>query len=211
MDMFSEFNKKLILITTPPRSGTFFLFYLLNDYFPDHYDLSVVFSKHNSSFLKINNNYIYNIVTIRDPIDMIASIIYYSDNDIKNKITSEDKIIDQTEKMLNGFYDNFFYSSNNILISFDSLINDTKNVLKIISEETGFKYNKNYTVDLEKIKKMDILKYDKNKYNFPREVDTNRILEIKSKIMSNKKITKIIIDYKSFINKCAKMGAKGIY
>lgn len=211
MQFHEQFNKKIIIVTTPSRSGGMFLYFLLKDYFPDDYNVDVVFGKHNSSFLTIDNESIKNIMTIRDPVDMACSLLYYATEDIKDNKMSHNIIIEGVSLILDSFYNNFFKSKNNILFSFDNLINKQIDCIKLICKEIDQEYNEKYNFDINRLKSMDKKEYSQYTYNFPRKIPNKEYEKNKFIVLSDPITKKTIVKYKEFIKTCIKNNVKGIY
>lgn len=206
-----QFNKKVIFTTTPPRSGGMFLFFLLKDYFPDNYDIDIIFSKHNSSFLKIDNRYVTNIMIIRNPVDIACSLLYYATEEIKNKMLSSDMIIEGLYLVLEDFYKNFFISDNNILFSFNNIVNNSNECIKMICKYIDYPYNDNYNANIENLKAMDKKPYNIYTYNFPREIAEEDYIKNKKNVLSHSITKKMILKYNNFIKECTEKNIKGLY
>lgn len=211
MRFHEQFNKKVIFTTTPPRSGGMFLFFLLKDYFPDNYDIDIIFSKHNSSFLKIDNEYVTNIMIARNPIDLACSLLYYATEEINNKKASPDMIIEGLHLVLEDFYKNFFESENNILFSFNSITNNSKQCIEMICKHINYPYRNSYEVNIENLKGMDKKPYSIYTYNFPREISKEDYIKNRYIVLSSPITKKMVIRYNSFIKKCIEKNIKGIY
>lgn len=210
MNFYDQFNKKMILVTTPPRSSGMFLYFLLQDYLPDDHDLDVFFTKHNPSFLTIENPHITNLVTLRNPVDMISSMIFYSLSKNEDSIAHRNSVINGMDLLLDKFYSNFFKSNNNILFSFDSLTKNPMGVLKYICEETKTNYIDEYDFSIDKLNKYNKNYNNIHTNNLPRKLP-NITLEIKDYVSSYAPVNKIIFKQQHFLNLCTKRGAKGIY
>jgi hypothetical protein len=209
MEPLNHEHKKILLITSPPRSGNMFLFFLLQDYFPDDMYIDVIFSMHNFSFLNINNPDIFNFVIIRDPIDAIESWLNYNDENIKNKTKNAEDLAMWMSLILSKFYKNFFYSKNNILILFDYLIKNPENVVKFICDEIGYPYNDNYRFFIENIKHPNKKNNSISNRNLPQNILFNSEYKKIATYTTNK--NNLNLQYKNFIQKCLQNKVKGTY
>lgn len=210
MSFYDQFNKKILLITTPPRSAGMFLYYMLKDYFSDSYEVDVVFSKHNPSFLTVENKDMINIVTNRNPIDMVSSMINYSWSDIIKNEVSKESVIEGTSLIMDKFYKNFFVSKNNILIEFDELTLYPQNTLKFICDIVDKKYSENYIFNIDRIKKNSKNSNDAYKGNFPRKKLDN-YKDIQEYVNKNILVNKLVTKNNNFINSCLKNKVGGLY
>lgn len=165
----NDSNIDLLIVNSPARTGSTFLSFLLNHYFElenskkyqksiINRDVRITTSHHNFLLLDININNVFNLVTMRNPIDSLASFLIFSGQEGPENVLNQlkdnqlDSSINRYCQSFLGFFDHFYSSNNNILISFDILTKSPEDILKFLCILLNRKYDINYSFNINEAK-----------------------------------------------------------
>lgn len=219
--IIDDSNIDLLIVTSPARSGSTFLLHLLSQYFSkqnlkkeyldkDKYrQVIITHSGHNFLLLRMDIPNTFNIMVARDPVDSISSMILFgqdNDNVVNNTYFGHyDKFIEKSINSILGFFDNFFSSNKNILISFEKLTKNKEEVFKFFSDLLNRQYDKDCYPELKELEKAV------PKKNFPQPDLIHKQEQIKKYLLSLKTIQDVNNRYNKFLSDAYKNNVEGIY
>ena len=198
-----DFDSRIIIVNSAPRTGNIFLEKLMQDYLSKNNisNISVIMSNHNYRMMSINHENVCNIMIVRNPIDVAKSIAHYQYQEIFDGTYSIEHSIKSTEGILDNFYKYFMLSPNNFAIMFDDLKDNPINLLRMILYKVGSEYDRKYSVNIENLRSMDGKSVYDHKSSFPRDLSNNEIYQKISKMIDDSNETESMLNkYRIFLN-----------